>query len=92
MTPKAPSRRTGLLRFREQVSAIDELIYDYDPRGTGSAPGDLDDAYEGVAVDVMRVLRDAESRGNDAGSAVRTVLPKAGHELVKRIVQAWDDN
>ena len=82
----------GVLRFREQVSAIDELIYDYDPHGTGSAPGDIDDAYEGVAVDVMRVLRDAATRGNDAASAVRHVVPKASHELVDRIVRAWDEH
>ena len=82
----------GVLRFREQVSAIDELIYDYDPHGTGSAPGDIDDAYEGVAVDVMRVLRDAEIRGNDQASAVRHIVPKASSELVRRIVKAWDEN
>lgn len=89
---RAPSRRLGVARFRDQVRAIDELIYDYDPDGTGSTPEDSADAYEGVAVDVMRVLRDAEIGGDDKASAVREVVPRASHELIRRIVEAWDSN
>ena len=88
---KAPRRRRGVLRFRHQVNAIDELIYDYDPNGTGSTAGDPDDAYEGLAVEVMRVLRDAETNGEDQAEAVRGAIPRAPHELVTRIVQAWDE-
>ena len=88
---KRTNRRLGVLRFRQQVSAIDELIYDYDPLGTGSSPDDVDDAYEGLSVELMRVLRDAEIMETDAALAVRTVVPKASRELVTRIVEAWDE-
>lgn len=86
-----PGRRFGVLRFQRQVNAIDDLIYDYDPSGTGSAPGDEDDAYEGLSVAVMRVLRDAEIRGGDQAQAVHGVVARASRELVTRIVQAWDE-
>ena len=88
---KRTNRRLGVLCFRQQVSAIDELIYDYDPLGTGSSPDDVDDAYEGLSVELMRVLRDAEIMETDAALAVRTVVPKASRELVTRIVEAWDE-
>ena len=88
--PKAPSRRRGLVRFREQVNAIDELIHDHDPIGTGGSSGDQDDPYEGCAVEVMKVLRDAEIAGGGSASEVRGVIPRASVELVTRIVQAWD--
>lgn len=85
-----PGRRFGVLRFQHKVNAIDDLIYDYDPSGTGSAPGDEDDAYEGLSVAVMRVLRDAEISGGDQVQAVHGVVARASRELVTRIVQAWD--
>lgn len=89
---KAPSRRLGVLRFQQQVHAIDHLIYDYDPHGTGSSPDDPNPAYEGAAVEVMRALRDAEVGRGDAGDAIRSVIPKAGHELVAKIIEAWSGN
>lgn len=89
--PTVPGRRFGVLRFQHQVNAIDDLIYDYDPSGTGSAPDDEDDAYEGLSVAVMRVLRDAETSGGDQAQAVHGVVARASHELVTRIVQAWDE-
>ncbi len=87
---KAPSRRLGVLRFQHQVNAIDELIHDYDPISAGTAPGDPEDAYEGLSVNVMKVLRDAEISGGDPAEAVRATVPRASHELVTRIVDAWN--
>ena len=89
---KAPSRRSGVLRFQHQVNAIDELIHDHDPLAAETASGDAEDVYEGLSVEIMRVLRDAETAGADMLEAVRALVPRASHELLTRIVQAWDEN
>ncbi len=84
---KAPSRRHGVLRFQHQVSAIDDLLHAHDPNGVG----DAEDAYDGVAVEVMRVLRDADRRGDDYAVAIRQIVPEAGPDLLAKIIVAWEE-
>ena len=84
---KAPSRRLGVLRFQHQVSAIDDLLHAHDPHRAG----DAEDAYDGVAVEVMRVLRDADGQGDDYAEAIRQVVPDAGSDLLAKIIVAWHE-
>ncbi len=82
-------RRDKLRRYETLKTALEKLLYEYDPDGMGSTVGAPLDEYSDAAVTLMRALRD---RRPDVPitEAVRDAVPGATNELIAEIEKRWN--
>ncbi len=80
-----------LRRYEALRSALERLLYEYDPDRMGSMVGAPLDEYSDVAISVIRAVRDRKPDDTIA-DAVRHAVPGATTDLVAEIEKLWNDS
>jgi hypothetical protein len=70
------------------VRQVSDLLYHHDPDGMGSSVGAPSDEYDGIAVSLLRQIRD-RPKGQDIGEAIRGMYPDAAQDLIDAVIDAF---